>query len=111
MSLAGLMTYTVTLQRYLAVGEDEYGDPVATFTSIGSSSAWIEQTESREELVGRDRVLADWLLILPVGTTLRAYDRVIHDGMTFEVVGTPGLVGAPDPSKRHLEARLRLVEG
>lgn len=111
MSLAGLMTYTVTILRRSTTAQDEYGDPVGTFTSAGDSPAWIEQTQTREVLLGRDRVTADWLVVLPVGTVLEPYDRIVHDGMTFEVIGAPWLAASPVTGSRHREALLRFVEG
>lgn len=111
MSLAGLMTYTVTILRRSTSTQDEYGDPVSTYTTAGTTPAWIEQTGTREQLIGENRVLSDWLLILPVGTVLAPYDRILHDGKTFEVVGEPALAASPNAASRHVEAPLRIVEG
>jgi hypothetical protein len=105
------MTYTVEVWHRSASAQDEYGEPTNAFTSGGRSPAWIEQTETREMLVGRNRVSADWMLVLPVGTPLEPYDRIVHDGKTFEVVGAPWLAASPVTGERHREALLRFIEG
>lgn len=109
MSLDTLLVYDVTiLQRGAA--EDKYGDPVDTFTTGATVRGWVEMTNAQEVLVRGDRRISDWLAILPAGTEVDALDRLQHDGKTFEIVSVME-AAAPATAKRHVEARMRLVEG
>lgn len=117
MSLASLMTDEVTVVTRSVTGEDSTGDPVEEWTESATVAAWVEQrglgirsSLSVEELGGRDTVTADWLVIVPVGTEVEPYDRLIHGERTFEVVGLPA--DAPTPAgTHHLELSCRWVEG
>ena len=111
MSLAILLSEQVIV-IHPAAATDEYGNPVAgwaTGAASGMVPAAIQQIGRDEQTLDRDTPASDWLLVVPADTELSAYDRVLWQALTFEVVGRP----APWSSLRgphHLEARLRLIE-
>ncbi len=118
MSFAGVLTDSVLIVHRDVTGEDDTGDAVETWTEDTTpTDAWVEQRGlglrgglETEQLGGRDTVSVDWLVIVPLGTDVEAYDRVIHDARTFEVVGLPAT--APTPrGPHHLELNCRWVEG
>lgn len=108
MSLAGLMVYEITLQRRSA---DEDYDTAAAYGTTTTLNGWMDQTASREVLVGGDRVITDALCILPVGTEVGAHDQIVYDGKTYDVVGDLMVAAAPESSKRHVELDLKHVSG
>lgn len=121
MSLAGLLCHEVTILRP-ATTTDRYGDQVATLTGARrwTSPARVVQTDRAENSTGR-RVLTaqhetrqaritDWLCYLPAGTDVTALDRIVWNGLTFEVRGVPNR--APDRrSEHHVECDLTRVDG
>lgn len=119
MSFAGVLTDNVTIVHRDVTGEDDTGDPVETWTEDTETvNAWVEgralgirgSIGGGERLGGRDTITEDFLVIVPLGTDVDPYDRIVHDGRTFEVVGLPAV--APTPSgPHHLELNCRWVEG
>lgn len=110
MSLAGLMVYRVRI-LHQSTTDDKYGDAIDSFSPAEEVAAWVEQTDARESLEGGNRVVSDWLAILPVETNVDAQDRIEYDGDTFEIVGKPMVAAAPASGDRHIEVRMRLVTG
>lgn len=111
MSLAGLLCHEVTILRPATV-EDRYGDQVKTLTGARrwSSLARVVQTSRVEDRDGREARVTDWLCYLPASTDITALDRIVWNGLTFEVRGVPNR--APDRrSEHHVECDLELVEG
>lgn len=95
-----------------AVDRDRYHNPVQVPDDGTEYDAWLEQTEARELTVGRETVVADWLLLLPPAAEgIDATDEVTDsDGRRFQVLGSPALIRTRR-GLDHVEARLRLVEG
>lgn len=110
MSLAGLLCHEVTIVRP-TVTEDRYGDLVKQPTGRSwRTLARVVQMSRTEDHDGREARVTDWLLYLSAGDDIDALDRVVWNGMTFEVVGVPNR--APDRrTEHHVEANLNLVEG
>lgn len=110
MSLMSLLTETLWILPYTQGAEDEYGDPTADYNDAVMVRGRLEQSRATEETLDRDTPISDWILYVPAGTAVDAFDRVQDvDGRVFEVVGTP----APQRSPRgphHIEVRLRNVE-
>jgi SPP1 family predicted phage head-tail adaptor len=106
-----MMTYEVRVLKRVAGAEDRYGVETVSWTTGSTINAWVQQDpRGREYLQGRETIMADWLILLPVDTDVDAYDRISYDGMTLEVISKP----PPAPTPRgdnHLELHARLLEG
>jgi hypothetical protein len=100
-----------------AATTDRYGNEVRDWnaaTVTADVPAWIEPaaqaTASTEDTNDRDRLTAQWLLIVAAGTDLTGLDRVVYNGATFEVDGPPRTARNLRGS-HHIEARLKVVTG
>jgi len=119
MSLAGLMTESVIIYRFTKVDEDSTGDDVKIWSPIATVDAFVGRAgiassrwlETSEEIVGRDQVLADYSFMLPAGTDITAYDRMVHDGRTFEVVGVPSNAIKPGSGSQFMVVKGKWIEG
>ena len=115
MSLATLLTDPVTLQTR-ATATDSRGDTYSTWTAGATVSGRLTPAStvgagSSERLAGQDQIVVDWLLLLPAGTPLGPYDRVVDAaGRRWDVVGAPVHASSPR-GPHHVEAHVRWVEG
>lgn len=70
--------------------EDDYGNPVDTYTPDGAAiDVGLVHTASREITVDRDTQISDWFARLPTGTSISGRDRIVSGGATYEVLGPP----------------------
>lgn len=109
-TLASLLTQTVTIVSAPAAPDDR-GNLVRdwdTATRV-DAAARLEPNVTSEVTDGRDSVLTDARLFLHPDAFITAYDRVEADGLTYEVVGTPGLQRMPR-GPHHFEVDLRRLE-
>jgi len=119
MSLAGLMTESVEIYRYTSTTQDSTGDEVKVWELIATVDAFVGRAgiassrwlETSEEIVGRDQVLADYSFMLPPGTDIHAYDRMVHLGRTFEVVGVPSDAIKPGSGSQFMVVKGKHIEG
>lgn len=111
MSLDALMTESVTILRRTVTGVDSTGDAISKFVRSGKTRCYTEDKASAETIVGRDQVVADREFVLPSGTVLEPYDRLLYAGVTFEVVGLPARLIRPGHGEHHVVAQARVVEG
>jgi hypothetical protein len=91
---------------------DRYGDtrPDWAAATETETTAWLTQLEVSEQLLRRDAEVADHRLFVRPDVTVAAGDRVVGDGLTFEVVGPPHKARTPT-AVHHIEAMLRSVVG
>lgn len=112
MSLAKLLNQPLALHKNSTAVKDVYGNTVAS--DLGSPVTvygYLEQAESVETLADRDVVVSGWVLYLPEGTDVNAYDRIGFNGQIFEVDGSPWQVYNPRVgSVSHVQAKLKVVE-
>lgn len=111
MSFDRLLVQSVTVLTASST-TDRYGNTVVDWTNAASRTVngWVAQTGSVEELLGRDATTTVAVVFLPAGDPITAKDRVVLDGVTYEVDGVPN----PANSRRgvhHLQVRLKNVEG
>lgn len=111
MSLADLLVRTVTIQTAVAT-VDRYGDETNDWSVPieRSASAWIAQTVATEDLTHRDATVSTLAITLEVSAALTAEERVVVDGVPYEVVGEPNVAWTPR-GPHHTEALLRAVIG
>lgn len=107
MSLAGLLSETVTVIRY-ADTTDAYGNTVAGAETRTTYRARLEQLRTEELVRDRDTVIVDWRAFFPAGADITPYDRLEARGNLFEVVGLPASLHSPR-GPHHLEVHLRWV--
>lgn len=111
MSFETMMVTPVTIRRPGA-GTDRYGDTGPDWTSATDvdTTGWLAQLDDGEDFANRDAYTSTWRLFLRPAETLSAGDRVISDGVTFEVDGPPQHARTPT-GIHHIEATLRAVVG
>lgn len=106
MSILRLLTQTCTVYTHTAGSRDEYGEVADTFTAGTSYPCRLEFRTGTENLNDRDTQLAGYLLFLPPEAVLDGHDRVVVDGVTYEVDGPPLKQSTPR-GVHHIEARLK----
>lgn len=111
MSISHLLTQSVTIQR-AGTRTDGVGDTQPDWSTPVETEVlgWLTQLSASEVLGNRDAQVSDWRLFLPADTTINAGDRVVANGITYEVDGLPA--NRPTPrGPHHLEAALHAVVG
>lgn len=109
MSLEAQMTRPVTIiQAGTSPSVDEYGKPTPGTPTTTDLLGFFDQTASTEVVIGQTTFQVDGLLILPALTLLTGADKVIVDGITYEVVGEPARPWKPSVGEHHVEARLQV---
>lgn len=113
MSFARLLTQTVSILPFEQDGVDEYNDPDPTFGDPVEAKAYLEKLERQDSEETRDRetAVSRWRLYLLPTTAIGHRDRVLYDGLTFEVHGSVNEVWNPRTRRtHHIEADLNLLE-
>lgn len=108
MSLAGLLNQACTVTTRTDAGTvDRYGNPDRTEAST-ATVCYAEQ-RVRTENAGEDAVAAeDWLVMLPVGTTVDTADKITVGSLVLEVTGPPWPVRNPrTQTTSHIECTCR----
>ena len=106
-----LRRHTVTIvEPPSASRSDRYRDPDPDWAAAARrpSPGRLEQTAATEISIGRDTLISDWQLTLPIEAVITGACRVEAAEGVFEVVGTPARLDS-SPRTAHIEARLRLV--
>lgn len=106
---SALLIHTVTW-IVPTTSTDAHGNTVRTYGSGTSITGRMQQDRGTEPLSdGRDPLERRWTLFTNQ-TGISGYDRIVFDGMTFEVEGPPApAYGAS--AFHHAEVGLRLVDG
>jgi head-tail adaptor len=110
-SLLTLMCHEVTILRAGST-TNRYEETAKDWTSPRrrTSRARIAQRSSVEDNDGREARSTGWVCYLPPDTDILALDRIVWDGVTYEVKGAPHR--AYDRRQlHHVEVELELVEG
>lgn len=82
---------TVTRQRP-TVGSDGYGDPFTDWTTPTTATLiarGVEPVSSSEDNDGRQAVITGFRVYLAPGSDVRAGDRLVLRGTTYDVDGQP----------------------
>lgn len=114
--MISLLNDTVTILRAESA-TDRYGNIIpgsVTETAVSGCAvvppgARLSSTGGAEIVDGRDTVIADVILMAPLGTDIVSTDRVRHDGTVYQVDGRPEVYKVT--SLRHVAARLKVVTG
>lgn len=110
MSLTTLLAQIATVITMGSTGHDAYNNPTFGETSRADYPCRIQETAATEIVIGRDTVVSDLILFLPPEAVISAVDRVVVDGVTYEVLGTPNPVWG-GTGLDHIEAHVRVVTG
>ena len=110
MSIATLLTEPATQLRYSESGTDDYGNPVAAWTTLATVNGRFEQRNAEERSVDGNVLSSDWVLYLPPSVEVHGRDRFSDRfGRIFEVVGPANMRSAPNRDV-YVEVSLRHVE-
>lgn len=106
------MTETVTRIRDGVPTRDAYGNDVPgapTSVSIHGCAVLPRNVRASDEFTdGRDQVRTTRILYAPAGTDLTPTDRIVRNGVTYEVDGDPAVYPG---TLAHLEVNLKAVTG
>ena len=76
MSVATLLTQTVTILRFSAGVADDYGNVSESWASVGTVKGRLEQRSSEEHTEDRQTVISDWVLYVHPTTVIYPKDRI-----------------------------------
>ena len=88
---------------------DEYGDHPLVVTSTEEVPCNLQPQWSREQTVNADTQVESFNLYLPAGVELGGHDRVVVEGVGYEVFGPAGEWVDFAQRPHHVEAILRRV--
>ena len=114
MTIDQLLQTAATIQRRAASTTDSHGSPVSATTSTTSVFCYIEQRPSSasETLGAQNTARAEYLVVLPAGTTIDSSDRIVIGSTTYEVTSIPWSVKhAPTGVEHHVEVIVTEVTG
>lgn len=109
-----LLQTSATIQRRAASTTDSHGSPVSATGSTASVSCYIEQkpTGDGETLGSQNTARAEYLVVLPAGTSIDASDRIVIGSTTYQVTTIPWSVKhAPTGAEHHVEVTVEEVTG
>jgi hypothetical protein len=82
---------------------DRYGNPVPGYAAPVDVGVYVVSPRQsvEEDEVGRRPIITGLTVYAPLGTVVAAHDRVIADGLTYEVEGEPAVWdGNPHSARR-----------
>lgn len=95
MNVDRLLVRTATITRVAMSGTaDVFGDPTESTTAT-TASCYIEQKQAADTTAGQSVGSEEWLCVFPAGTAIDQNDRVVVDGVTYQVYGPPWSVANP----------------
>jgi hypothetical protein len=111
--MIGYHTDTVTVLRAPIVQDDYNNDvpdwPNATETAV--TGCRVQPERGSEYTIDRDAVVTRWRLFGPDGMDIQDTDRIVHQGVTYDIEGSVERWPSPTGALAHIEARLMRVEG
>ncbi len=111
MSFTHLLTQPVTILR-AATSTDGVGDTIEDWSTPTETTVngWLTQISESEVINRRDAQISDAHLFLDADVDILATDRVIANGVLYEVNGPPAHAHTPR-GPHHLEVALNAVSG
>lgn len=110
MSFLSMPPTPIVISTYSAGTVNSYNVPTPTHTDQAAVNGRLAQIAGTEVTQGQQETVADWLLILPPGTAIKARDQVKALGLVLEVVGPPYRAIGHDV-EHHVEVKCRSVGG
>lgn len=110
MSVAALMNQACTITARSDSGSvDRYGNPTDT-TADTATVCYAEQKVRTEDTANTDQQSQEWLVLLPVGTSVDGHDLITVGSLTLEVTGPPWSAHNPrTQAVSHIECTARMV--
>lgn len=110
MGIESFFVVPIEIQQPVIV-TDRYGNPQEDWDNATKieTTGWLQDLSSYEALGNRDTISVSSMLYLATGTDINAHDRVVADGVTYEVDGVPKIARTP-LGEHHLEATLRVFD-
>lgn len=95
----------------VGVGQaNKYGTERRTVTDQVQVRGLIQQVRATEVTVDREVYTSEHRAFLPADTVIGAWDRIVCDGQTYEVIGQPHIEYNPRAGRTiFIEANLRLI--
>ncbi len=111
MTLTSLLVHDVTILTP-AEDTDRYGNTVKNWDNATPTTVkgWVSQSSQTEDSDHREAQVSEWRLFLHPNASITGADRVVWEGITFEVVGPANPAWSP-AGRHHLEVPLRVVAG
>lgn len=109
MAIATRFRHLLTIRRFVATGAiNARGNRPAAWVDDPPLRGNLQERTAREIPTGEIAgvALSDAIAFLPTGIALRTPDRIVKDGLVYEVLGLPRDAGGRG---RHLEVDLRRV--
>lgn len=108
MSLTALLNTPCTItHRVAGTTTDDYGNEIPDEV-VTETLCELQQVRRAEPSTANETSVADFLLILPAGTTLATGDVATIDGQDYELVGDPWRARNPRTQiASHVEATVR----
>lgn len=106
-----ILTRPCTIEHVVATGTpDDYGTPTDTVTTTDTTCE-LQQRQRSEDQNLAEIGQETWLLVLGPDIGITTYDRVVIDGLGYELVGPPWYVRHPrQESMSHIEATVRRTQ-
>ena len=112
MSFAAKLDRTVTILTAGSTIDRRQNEAVDWSAATETTTVgWLAQTSGTETRDGRDGQVSTWALLLPADASITALDRVVVDGVTYEVDGPPRSARRPGRGVHHVEVTLKLAKG
>lgn len=106
-----LMTRTATISHVEPDPDnpDAYGNP-GLVTSVTTAACEIQQVSRSEDTVNTAQQSEDWSLFVHPDALVEGSDRIVVDGVAYELVGPPWPARNPRTGVvSHIEAQVRRV--
>jgi len=104
---------TITVLRAPLV-DDGYGNQVPDWSNPSRTEVTgcrLQPERAADYVLDREAVTTRWRLFAPASIDLRSTDRVEHNGVVYEVDGSPERWPSPTKRLAHVEVLLRRTEG
>jgi len=112
--LENIFTVPIIIQR-AGFTVDKYNNPGIDWSNTTETtvSGWLDTNQRRmgEQETNRDALESDGNAFLPAGTDVLGTDRLIINGVTYQVYGIPAPVPRPGFGIHHIECRIKRFSG
>lgn len=110
MSLGGLLRESVTVYNRADGALDTFGDPEDTFDVGTVVQAFVQPTNSSEDIIDRDTRLTTYRLVMPADAPIYADSEFEWENIRMRISGKP-LPMNNHHGVHHVEVVAELIEG
>lgn len=110
MAVEDLMTQALTFLRQSSATRDAIGGSAPAVEAELVVDGYLEPVSGTEDMVDRNTQVGDWWAAVPASADVDGWDRMTHDGRTFDVIAPPRPIYNPrTQAVSHQELDLREV--